>query len=224
MTATGTTRPLLKDVAYEHIKRLVCNGTFAPGTFISERELAASLEMSKTPIRAAFERLAEQGFVTIAPQRGVIVRELSPREIADHYDLRIALETFIARELSGRLTAAQIADAEEILETQRKVIDGELDMAAWTQSDARFHLMLAEFQGNLEIIRTMSHQRDRVQRVVESIATRDSHVPPKSHLEHRRIFESIRDGDRQAAVTAVEEHLQHGKRFLLLGGEYGQSS
>lgn len=218
----GATRRLLKDVAYEHIKALVCDGTFAPGTFISERELAGQLQMSKTPIRAAFERLAEQGFVTIAPQRGVIVRDLSMREISDHFDIRIALETFVARELSGRLGEGQVAALEANLEQQRRQVNGELDMAGWTNSDAAFHLMLAQFLGNEEITRVMERQRDRVQRVVESIGSRDPHIPPLSHAEHRGIYEAIRDGDRALAMTLVERHLQNGKRFLLLGGPYGQ--
>ena len=60
-------RPLLKDRAFDHIKALILNGTYQPGQFISERELSAELEMSKTPIRAALERLEEQGFVVRTP-------------------------------------------------------------------------------------------------------------------------------------------------------------
>lgn len=214
-------RPLLKEVAYEHIKQLMCDGSHPPGTFLSERELAAALNMSKTPVRAAFERLSEQGFVTIAPQRGVIVRQLSPKEISDHFDLRIALETFIARKLAGRISAEQEAQVQANLELQRQQVTDPLDLAGWTTSDSRFHLMLAEFVGNDEIVRTMTHQRERVQRVVGSIATRDKHIPPKSQQEHQAIFDLIRAGDGEAAAKAVEEHLLHGMRFLLLGGRYG---
>jgi DNA-binding GntR family transcriptional regulator len=218
----GSSRRLMKDVAYDHIRERIVDGTFLAGTFISEKDVSAELGMSKTPIRAAFERLAEQGFVTISPQRGVIVRDFSPREIADHYDVRIALERFIVRELAGRLTTDQQDRLLANLEEQESEVRGDVDIQGFTQSDAAFHVMLAAFLGNDEIERVMIYQRHRVQRVVESIFKRDPTVPRCSYEEHRGIADAIFTGDAEAAQQLVERHLQNGKRFLLMGGKYGQ--
>lgn len=215
-------RRLLKDVAYEHIKARIIDGTFVAGTFISEKDLLLDLDMSRTPIRAAFERLAEQGLVTIAPQRGVIVRDFSAREISDHYDIRIALERFIVRELSGRLTDSQRDRIAANLRAQEIAVDGEVDIRGFTMCDTEFHLMLAAFLGNQEIERVMINQRHRVQRVVESIFTRDPTVPRCSYEEHRGIADAICAGDTESAQDLAERHLQNGKRFLLMGGTYGR--
>ena len=75
-------RGLLKDDAYERIKHLIQTQVFKPGTFLSERELAARLGMSKTPVRSALERLQSEGFVQISPQQGAVVREPSLNEIS----------------------------------------------------------------------------------------------------------------------------------------------
>jgi len=214
-------RVLMKERAYEHIKQLILDGTCPPGTFLSERELCATLQMSKTPIRAALERLAEQDFVTIAPQRGVIVKDFAPRDIADHFDLRIALEMFIARELVGALSDEQKQDLEANLSRQREQVTGKIDIEGWQRSDAEFHLMLAHFLGNAQIEWVMARQRDKLSRVVEQIALRDAAVPPLSHAEHAGIYEALRDGDRELAMHRVEQHLTNGKRFLLMGGRYG---
>src|SRR5205823_13426599 len=96
-------RALLKDDAYERIKQLIQTQVFKPGTFLAERELAARLGMSKTPVRSALERLQTEGFVQIAPKQGAVVREPSLHEIVDMIDFRIALEPYVLRRLVGRL-------------------------------------------------------------------------------------------------------------------------
>ena len=211
----------MKERAYDHIKQLILDGTCPPGTFLSERELCTTLQMSKTPIRAALERLAEQDFVMIAPQRGVIVKEFGPRDIADHYDLRIALEMFIARELGGTLTPEQKQEVEANLARQQEQVTSKVDIEGWQRSDAEFHLMLAQFLGNAQIEWVMARQRDKLSRVVEQIAYRDPTVPPLSYSEHVGIYEALRDDDRELAMQRVEQHLTNGKRFLLMGGRYG---
>src|SRR5690348_15480667 len=67
----------MKKRAYTALKRLLVSRSVAPGTFLSVRQLAKQLEMSSTPIRAALERLEAEGFITISPQQGIVVRELS---------------------------------------------------------------------------------------------------------------------------------------------------
>lgn len=215
-------RTLLKDRAYDYIKGLILDGSYEPGCFISERELSAQLQMSKTPVRAALERLAEQGFVTIAPQRGVIVRALSSREIADHYDFRMALESWIMRTMAGRLNADDVRQLRENLATQQRQVSGDNDIRGFTESDAAFHIIITQATGNAEFERAMAHQRDKVQLVVEQIAFRDPTVPPHSYAEHRGIFDALMDGDGDLASRLVVEHLEHGKKFLLMGGTYGQ--
>src|SRR5262245_56779925 len=85
---------LMKERAYSEIKRRILNCDYPPGSFLSERNLATTLGMSKTPVKAALERLEHEGFITVSPQQGIVVRELSIREIADQYEIRTALESF----------------------------------------------------------------------------------------------------------------------------------
>lgn len=220
MTEVG--RILLKDRAFDHIKALILDGSYQPGHFLSESDLCTALEMSKTPIRAALERLEEQGFVTIAPQRGVIVRELSPREIADHYDFRIALESWITRTMAGRLNAEQIADLEQNLIEQHAQTGGDVvDLRGFMRSDAQFHHIITAATGNAEFVWAMQRQWDKLQRLVESIAFKDPTVPPRSCAEHQAIFDALVAGDGELAARRAIEHLEHGKKFMLLGGVYG---
>src|SRR5215218_510037 len=107
--ATTTGAAPLKEQAFQALRALILNGDLPAGSFISERQLVVQLEMSKTPIRVALERLERDGFVEILAQRGVRVRELTDAEIADHYELRGAVETWAVRRAAERRTPEDVA-------------------------------------------------------------------------------------------------------------------
>lgn len=220
-TSTGVSGRLLKDKAYEALRRKIVSGELRPQDRISERGIAAELNMSKTPVKAALERLEEQGFVSISPQQRAVVRAMSEQEISDHYDLRTALESFVVDRVAGQLSEASVQALAANLRLQTRLTSGALELERWSDSDLEFHLTLVRALGNAEIERIIVLQQDRLRRLVASIAQRDSSVPGVSCAEHTKIFEHVRDGRGPEAVQAVTEHLAHGRRFLLHGGRYG---
>jgi len=207
-------RPLLKDRAYEALKQLILGETFAGGTFLSERGLVARLGMSKTPIRAALERLEHEGFVTVSPQQGIVVREFSLAETIDLFDIRVALESFVVSRLAGQLSLAQIAALEHNLAQQSERVEAG-DVPGMTEPDAQFHLLLCEFLGNREIVSTMRGLRDKLFRVVFRVSSGRRDRVAEALREHRAIFAALVDGDGVAAAQRMQNHLEYGKRFLL---------
>lgn len=207
-------RALLKERAYEELKSLILNETFPPGTFLSERQLSVRLQMSKTPIRAALERLEMDGFVSVAPQQGILVRKLSMDEVVDLFDIRSALETFVVRQLAARgLTSEQVRQLEENLEAQERFAERE-DLTTYTRLDADFHRMLCRFHGNQEIEKVILHLRDKMFQVVARV----SRTPGRSitsHREHVAILDAVMRGEGELAAILMEEHLLYGKRFLV---------
>ncbi|WP_239123827.1 GntR family transcriptional regulator, partial [Sphaerisporangium siamense] len=85
-----------KDVVAEEIRALIYNGTMASGARISTDELAERFGVSRTPVRDALQQLSVEGLVTITPRVGVFVREISPQEITDVYQIKTALEPMMA--------------------------------------------------------------------------------------------------------------------------------
>jgi DNA-binding GntR family transcriptional regulator len=207
-------RALLKERAYDELKRLILDGEIEPGSFIAERQLAARLGMSKTPVRSALERLESEGFVRISPQQGAMVCELTFHQIADQYEIRTALETFVARSLAGRLTGEQVRSVQENLEAQRVNL-GAGDVARGVALDEEFHGLFCEFLGNREILRVMGRLRDKVHRVILLAFRANAGRMAGSYEEHRGIAEAIIRGDAPLAARRVEEHLQYGKEALL---------
>src|SRR4029078_6640061 len=99
--ATSPVRRLLADRAYDALKTSLQSGAYPPGSFLSERQLAARLGMSKTPLKSALVRLEQEGYRRISPQQGIVVREPSVQEVSDLFDLREAIETFAVRRLAA---------------------------------------------------------------------------------------------------------------------------
>src|SRR4051812_2292967 len=150
----------LKRRAYTALKRLLVSGPLVPGSFLSERQLARQLGMSNTPVRAALERLEVEGFISISPQQGIIVRELTIQEIIDHYELREALETFVIRKLSGGLTAEQVDRLRANLDAQGRSLEAG-DFEPNVELDTEFHTLFCEFFGNAQFTRVMVQLRDK---------------------------------------------------------------
>lgn len=207
-------KTFLKDKAYQDLKALFLDGSYPPGTFLSERKLGERLGMSKTPIRAALERLEAEGFVATAPQQGVVVRELSLREIREHYELRTALETHILRQIAGKLNSEQLSALEQNLALQKSCMEAG-DIQGHVEADARFHILLAEILGNEEIVKVMQRQRDKLFRVAIQISKQNPARMQASLAEHRSIYQSIRAGDGPGAARLIQEHMEAGKRLLL---------
>jgi len=210
----GGARGLLKERAYEEIKRRLLSNHYPPGSFLAERQLAEELGMSKTPVKAALERLEHEGFITVSPQQGIVVRELALREIADQYEIRVALESFTVRAVAGKLTADQVARVRANLKAQ-KDIRGKCEVSRAVDLDSEFHILFAACLGNQEILRVTLQLREKMQRVITTVFQLNPGRIDSSYDEHFAIAEAVIRGDGDEAARLAELHLTVGKRLLL---------
>jgi DNA-binding GntR family transcriptional regulator len=199
----------LKERAYVELKGRIVSGVYPPGTLLSERQLALSLKMSKTPVHAALERLEGDGLVSVAAQQGVVVCAMSPQAVADHYEIREALETFVAARLAGRLTSAQTSRLKRnLLDNRRAVRNGDVDENI--RLDAEFHLLLCEFHGNEEIARAMERIRDKIHGIIQQISIRMPKRMKSSLAEHEAIVAALVASDGPTAAERMSIHLRNG--------------
>ncbi len=203
----------LKDVAYAEIKQRIQNSVFAPGRFLSERKLSELLGMSKTPIKAALSRLEHEGFVRVSPQQGIVVRELSLKEVSDHFELRTVLENFVVRKIVGRLTKPQRATIEKNLAAQRKASKA-LDVPQLVELDASFHLLLCSALGNDSIVACLAQHRARMHRVIAEVMACAPERAVDAVREHTAIYKAICQGDSAKAAELIQSHFDTGRQYL----------
>jgi len=98
---------LLSDVAYRALRDAITRGMLDEGERLADRRIAESLELSRTPVREALQRLESEGFIRNVPRIGLVVAEVTPQDIEDIYVIRIALEG-----VAARLAAQQHGQAE----------------------------------------------------------------------------------------------------------------
>lgn len=212
VTKRGTA-PLLKDIAYQQIKENILDEKFPQGSFLSERELIEILQMSKTPIKNALVRLETEGFVTISSKQGIIINELSLNRIIDIYNLRVALETYVCSQITGKLTEEQCQKIEENLDFTEEMAN-QLDIKGFTRADHDFHLLLCESLGNQEIHRILLNYQDHLQRITLLHLKKDPQRMVQFWQEHVNIYQSLKNGEQKASEL-IEEHLQQSKQKLL---------
>jgi DNA-binding GntR family transcriptional regulator len=212
--ANSSSTGLLKERAYEELKRRILNNDYPPGSFLAERQLAEQFGMSKTPVKAALERLELEGFISVSPQQGIVIRALTVHEIADQYEIRAALETFVLRTIAGKLTGDQVARVRANLDAQKRIVGrGEVESAV--RLDAEFHTLFAEFLGNQEIVRVMGQLREKMQRVITRVFQINPTRFDSSYLEHLATAEAVFAGNGQRAAELIESHLARGRQLIL---------
>jgi DNA-binding GntR family transcriptional regulator len=176
--------------------------------------LADRLGMSKTPIKNALVRLDIEGFLSISPQQGIVVRELSVHEIVDLFDIRTALETFVVRRLAGKLVPAQKAALRRNLREQADAARRN-DVVALTRLDTDFHVLFCGFAGNLEIERVMWQLRDKLHRIILRVMRQVEGRSRTAVQEHAAIAAAVLAGKGELAAALIEKHLEFGKKFLV---------
>ena len=192
------------DLIYERLKGMAMTFAIRPGERVNEVELARALNVSRTPLREALNRLMVDGFLTRSPNKGFSGRTLDAQQVYDLYEMRMALETGAAR------IACERASDDELLELERFVRASkdrpeDASAASLLALDEQFHERIALLTRNQEMVRTLRAINARVHYVrwIDMRAGRRRHT----QQEHLRIVKALRDRDAARASQLVETHI-----------------
>ena len=195
------------------------------GERITELALVERLEVSRTPVRAALQRLQEEGLLEALPSGGYAVRDFSEADIHDAIELRGTLEGLAARLAAERgVPAAVLADARDCLEQLDTLLAAPrltpAAFAAYGVQNARFHALLAEMSSSP----LLQRQIERV--VTLPFASPNGFVLPDlqgpqardrlllAHEQHRALVEAIVHREGARAEALAREHARNAQRNL----------
>jgi DNA-binding GntR family transcriptional regulator len=201
-------RNSLTERAYTEIRRRILENELSAGTQVLEQELAEMLEMSRTPVREAMVRLADEGMVEVRPRHGMRVLPISADDMREIYDVLTALESMAAERV-----AARGVSPEELRALKQAVADMDAalavdDLRTWAAADERFHLLLVEYCDNERLRALVSGYWDQSHRVrLVTLGLRPK--PVDSNKDHAAVVDAIARGD---AVAARRLHRQHRVR------------
>ncbi|MEB3069063.1 GntR family transcriptional regulator [[Mycobacterium] vasticus] len=197
--------------AHSVIRAGILSGEFTVGSMLSESVLAASMSMSRTPVRAALGRLQDEGLVRIYPKRGALVRELTAAEIRESAQVRHAFECAgvqiggpVARRELGTRLLKNVEDQEKALRAG--------DFPGFATLSLQFHRAFVELADNT----TMLAFYDRLQDRQHLSIVRNSTIRGQPDLvltEHRSLLTDAAAGDWTTFSTRLREHQSHGSDF-----------
>lgn len=200
--------PSAADRAYEFIRQSIMSGDLAPGSMLSENELAGALQVSRTPVRAALGRLRDEGWVAIYPQRGALVRELTATEVRESAQVRHALEVAgIARLSAGDRT--RLCNRLDGVVDQQEAALRERDFAGFVGLAAPFHRAFIEAADNALMLQMYDRLADRQVLSIVRSAPQIERDADQVIAEHRQLLADVRAGDQIAFADRLHAHQTH---------------
>lgn len=201
------------DRAYAFVKQQIITDAYPGGTLISEGEVSAAVEVSRTPVREAFLRLEVEGWLRLYPKRGALVVPVSAAEIRDVLDARLAIEQHATR------TVIQAGQHHELAAELRAILgegspDAPLEASRFTELDRQFHCVLVDAARNRLLTDFYATLRDRQLRMGTSALRRDPGRYDTILAEHAALTDLIDAGDAEAAADTLVAHLAATRALL----------
>ncbi len=211
---TSSKKPTaLTEWTYEYLKEEILNLNFKPGEQLHIDEFAEKLEVSRTPIREAFLRLANEGLLDIKPRVGYFVTEITEEDIRDLFEIREMVETRATRKAAELLSDEDLKYLQVVLnESSRAVDNGDLD--TYIEKDMKFHGSLEKHIQNkrmvafLESINNLTY-RERI------LSMRSSENVRLTLIEHQKILDALVERDGKKAEWLMGEHLAKVSQRLI---------
>jgi DNA-binding GntR family transcriptional regulator len=197
--------PTLITRAYDAILTAICDGRLAPGTRLTQDELADRLHVSRQPVAQAVSVLKAQGFLRERGRRGVIIPPLEREFFRAVYQLREALDPMAARLAAQRCTRQDAAAGRRLLAAGRQAVrNGRTDRLI--SADAQFHVWVYRLSANPLLLETMELYWKHLRRAMHGVLRRRS-TRNRIWDEHQAILGAIVAGDPEAAAALSLAHV-----------------
>ena len=191
------------DRAYQALRAMAVDYRLKPGAKINESELAQQLEVSRTPLREALNRLSSEGFLVRDGGRGFRCRAFNAKQVFDLYEFRCELEVAAAALCCARAEDATLASFEALCETDAEVL-ASLPAAELIDRDEAFHEAIMHACGNDEMLRALRNLSSQI-RFVRGIEREHRHA--RSEREHLEIARALMERDAGAAGSLLRAHI-----------------
>jgi DNA-binding GntR family transcriptional regulator len=206
-------RQSLTSAVAEKLRDQIIRGEISEGAQLRQDLIAGQYHVSRIPVREALRQLHAEGLITIVPNRGAIVPELSPSDIEELFAIRALLEPEVLKLSIPRLTPADLGQAEAVLNKYMSELRREEHMENWGRMNWQFHSILysrAERPHFMSIIRNVNHNGERYTRLQLYL----THGMKRANEEHHQILKLCRKNEVAAACKLLRQHIQYAGQSL----------
>ncbi len=195
----------LKQAAYESLHQAILSGLLVQEKIYTERELATTLSISRTPVREALLELASKDLVVLVPRKGIKVKTFQRNDWEEIFELRQALEVAAVEKITGKVASQDIQAMESIIDQQR-TCQARNDGDGFLYQDRLLHGLLCELTANKRLIKSYTDLLD----LIQVMGIYPLHEPGRMKEvieEHIAVVEGIRSKDPALSRKAIQYHL-----------------
>ena len=212
--------PTKSDQIYESLRRAIVRLDMEPGSAILEKDICTRFEVSRTPVREALQRLAEEDLVTIHPHSGTWVSRISFTVAEEGFVLRRALEIESVRRAAERITDTD-ADLLGAIISRMRVILAENRLEDYLEDDDAFHAAIARISGYPRIWKFITLAKVHLDRMRQLSAPVPGHLAEVTE-QHAAIAQALQRRNAMQAELAMRIHLDSS--FAVMAGMYEDKS
>lgn len=205
----------MRFVVYDYFREQMKNGVLIPGYLINVKEISENLGISMTPLREALVQLETEGFITVIPRKGVVLKSLSLRKIRNIYSVLGALEAVALRDAFPLIDGNAVENAGKVNDEMKKCLAGN-DSQGYLACNNRFHGLWLDRTENDELMRQIRVMKERL---YEFPGNEDLiHEWEEASLsEHEELLARIGSGDLEGSIDFlqfVHWDYDHQERFV----------
>ena len=201
---TVFTRSFMRDDVYQSLRMWIVSGELKPGEKLKDKELAAHLGVSRTPVRESLRRLEDEGLVETSPNRWTRVALVSKKDAEDIYPIIQQLELLALSLAFPSLTERHVDEMRNLNAQLRDALKSQ-DAAGSADIDARFHQVFIDAAGNKELKTILEHVKVKYHRI-ELAYFKSSVAMVASVEEHRMLVEALEEKSLEKAQAALAQN------------------
>lgn len=203
----------LRDVVFNTLRQAILTGELKPGERLMEIHLANKLGVSRTPIREAIRKLELEGLVTMIPRRGAEVAQITEKSMNDVLEVRRAMDALCVELACERITQEELEQLKEACDGFEAAVKTK-DAKKIAQADVELHDIIVRATGNQRLIQLVNNLSEQMYRYrFEYI--KDSSQHERLVEEHRIIYRSIVQKDKETASQAAKTHIDNQERSII---------
>jgi DNA-binding GntR family transcriptional regulator len=214
-TAPQVDSETLSEHVFRLIQAAIVKGEIAPGSKISEPELARTYGISRGPLREAIHRLEGQKLLVRVPHVGARVVALSHAELIELYEIRESLEGMACRLAAERMTQQEIDELRRVLELHEQDAAFKAGVGYYQQEgDFDFHYRIIQGSGNRTLAKLLCDELYQLVRMYRLQFSATPNRPHQAFAEHHRILDAIAERDGELAELLMRRHIGASKRNI----------
>ena len=201
----------LNEQAYNYLQKLIMENHFSYQEVYSETKLSKELGISRTPLRDAVHRLAQEGYIDIIPSKGFMLHQMNRKDVNETFQVRSALETYctvqLSKDSSTRKAKKLFKELDWIMECMNDIMETTHSIKEFSEYDFQFHTKIIDYLENEQFSNVFAMFMYRMKRLAELSLAHKGRME-QTYEEHMAILDCMKNGDTSHIYEITLKHME----------------